>query len=850
MKQIFILFFSILFTNILLSNCEIGKPTLDILPCDANGNFYVILNFDYAMVGNEGFKVQGNGKQYGSFQYGSLPVTIGPFIGNGTSSYKLVVKDLINLDCNNFVEFASPQCNNCEIWDLVVDTLECTGKGKYAIEINFNFQDQSSDYFFVYQNGVKIGKFLYSSLPLIITNIYVSGKNWDLLKIVDSKNEDCFDAVEFPVMDCGSPNEDCKLSNLNATVTDCDSLGKFFVTLNFDYTNQGSLGFNVFGNGINYGIFEYSQVPITLGPLMSSSEKEWEFIVKDKENPNCNVFKDLGIIDCKDSCFTFKINIDPLECTSDSTYALKLNFKTEDAPDSTFSVFGNGVLLGVYQLKKLPLLINSFPGTGSKFDTLTICLGSGSADCCHSYIFEGFECQNQGDCKLFDLTVTTLDCITDSSYNAVIDFEHQNTVGSGFDLIHNGKFIGYYLYSQLPLKLVGLVKSGNKNDYIKVFDNDNGSCFTIKEYESPNCGGDCKLYDLGIVILDCISDSSYNAIIDFKHENTVGNGFDLFINGKFIGYHLYSELPLTIVGIVKSGNTNDNIKVSDNDNEACFTLKGFKSPNCEMGDCKLYELSIEILECTSDSTYNAVINFLYENTSGNGFKLIANGKFIGNFLYSQLPLTVNGLLKSGNKNDYIKVFDKENEMCFKIKEYESPKCENMANCFISDLSATVQNCVGNKFNVLINFDHTSVSSTGFMITGNGKNYGSYLYTSVPIKIKDLEANNTEYVFVVTDLIFADCQKETFLGKVDCGLIATHEEIETFQLVNIDFNQWRVKTNISERIDCTIYQIDGKMISNSTLTNDLTIDLNAQASGAYLLVLKSGSDFKSFKLIKK
>ena len=71
--------------------CNISNLTWEITPCDTDGHFFFILDFDFENVGNEGFHVVGNGNEYGNFSYENLPIELGPFETSNTVWEFLVV---------------------------------------------------------------------------------------------------------------------------------------------------------------------------------------------------------------------------------------------------------------------------------------------------------------------------------------------------------------------------------------------------------------------------------------------------------------------------------------------------------------------------------------------------------------------------------------------------------------------------------------------------------------------------------------------------------------------------------------------------------------------------------------
>jgi len=104
--------------------CFIGQVNADVMPCNESGNFYVLLNFGYENVGEMGFRVQGNGNNYGNFEYEDLPIEIGPLTGDGITIYEFVAIDNQFEDCSNWTAIDPVDCdtttNECTIFKLMV----------------------------------------------------------------------------------------------------------------------------------------------------------------------------------------------------------------------------------------------------------------------------------------------------------------------------------------------------------------------------------------------------------------------------------------------------------------------------------------------------------------------------------------------------------------------------------------------------------------------------------------------------------------------------------------------------------------------------------------------------------
>lgn len=126
-------------------------------------------------------------------------------------------------------------------------------------------------------------------LPLTITDFPKSGNNNDWIKICDHELEDCCKVKEFDTKDCSNFNG---CANLIVEAHDCED-GKFLVDLDFNFANAAmALPFR--GTGFEYGTFNYNDLFITFGPLEGDCETDYEFVVKDVDDPNAKRSSSLG----------------------------------------------------------------------------------------------------------------------------------------------------------------------------------------------------------------------------------------------------------------------------------------------------------------------------------------------------------------------------------------------------------------------------------------------------------------------------------------------------------------------------------------------------------------------------
>ena len=286
-------------------NCEIFDVVLDPGDCNPATNSYQLhLNFQVANPGNDFFEVWGNGVYLGLFPLANLPLVIPNFPSNGGAID--VIKICINdhPDCCKTIEFQGANCGgNCEIFDFSIDTGDCTGDSTYQVKINFQVQNPPSNIFRVLANGQPLGDFNLNQLPLLLQNFPWNGGNFDVIKVcmvpnVPNSVPCCVD-LEFEVPGCLGNNGDCHIYDLQVLRTPC-LCGQFFAVLTFQHENGGPGGFDIVGNGNNYGNFPYDTTqPIILGPFNGDGTTMYEFAVVDHNHPDqCGDDVMLGKVEC------------------------------------------------------------------------------------------------------------------------------------------------------------------------------------------------------------------------------------------------------------------------------------------------------------------------------------------------------------------------------------------------------------------------------------------------------------------------------------------------------------------------------------------------------------------------
>ncbi len=361
--------------------CAIGELVIEPHPCQA-GEFYFDLDFPHQNGAAAGFKVVVNGQNMGVHNYADLPLTLGPLAGDGSTVYHVIVRDLEDPHCLNDGEFGPVDCDQpCEEPQIYAEILGENDEG-ILVEIGglpTNPADGSVD---VYVEGLFVGTFGNFPVDAVVLTLPCGLPSPVAIALCWHEQPDCCTFIELDLPDC----ENCHIYNLEAEHTLCDADGNFFVLLNFDYINVGDQ-FKVMGNGTNYGLFNYADLPIELGPFAGDGTTVYEFVVSDVADPSCSNYTELGPVDCSLDCSIFDLTATPGDCAADGTYSLTIDFAYQNPGNLFFDVTLDGEYLGFFPLADLPITIDSIlPGTEPTAHVL-VCIND-NPSCCEDTHYE------------------------------------------------------------------------------------------------------------------------------------------------------------------------------------------------------------------------------------------------------------------------------------------------------------------------------------------------------------------------------------------------------------------------------------------------------------------------------
>ncbi|MCE7926745.1 MAG: T9SS C-terminal target domain-containing protein [Haliscomenobacteraceae bacterium CHB4] len=876
--------------------CEITNLAVQTGDCHGDDSYEVWLNFSVNNPLADHFGVWANGEFLGTFNLDSLPLYIPEFPWNGGQNDLVKVCFITPngaIACCKTLEFEVPDClpQPCEIYNLTVETGDCTGDSTYLVWVNFSVANPPGDTFGVWANGQFLGTFHLDSLPLQIEDFPWNGGYNDFVKVCFVNANDpnapgtCCRTKEFEVPDCLDQGGPCEIYNLTVETGDCTGDSTYQVWVNFSVDNPPGDIFGVWANGQFLGTFHLDSLPLQIEdfPWNGGQNDLVKVCFVNANDPNapgtCCRTKEFEVPDCLDQggpCEIYHLTVETGDCTGDSTYQVWINFDVDNPPGNTYGLWINGVFYDTFSLDSLPLQINDFPWNGGYNDVVKVCFtNQGAVACCNTKEFAVPDCLDQGGypCHISDLTIETGDCTGDSTYTVTINFDVDNPPSDEFVLWANNEILDTFNLGDLPLTIQDFPWDGGPVDHVKVciFDNDNPPgqpfCCKLQPFQVPDCldqgGGDCEITNLTVETGDCTSDDTYEVWINFDVVNPPTDEFGVWANGDFLGFFSADSLPLYIADFPWNGGANDVVKVCFNGNNnpscpiLCCAIEEFAVPDCldqGGGDCEVTNLTVETGDCTGNDTYEVWINFDVDNPPGDQFGVWANGDFLGLFNLDSLPLYIADFPWNGGANDVVKVCfptSGGSVTCCKTKEFEVPDCLDQDPCHIYDLHVVKTPCLCGQFFALVSFQHNNGGNEGFDIVGNGNNYGNFPYNyPQPIILGPFNGDGTtDYEFAVKDHLHPDCADDFHLGTVDCmtPVVDPNSDAKLVLSPNPASNWLNVTAQLQSgsaigEATVQIYHADGRLVRTNTVADgsNFLLDVADLPAGIFRLALTAAA----------
>lgn len=462
----------------------------------------------------------------------------------------------------------------------------------------------------------------------------------------------------------------CGISGLELSNVNCIENATYQYDLNFVVAQSTLDSFNLYINDDFKG--RYSPLQLPLHVISDKYYDTDEDIVKVEDADNEECFEETSISNpC--GCAQFDFEYTKINCT-DSTFNIMIDFNYLHTGDS----FDIGMIrspFGTHAYKDLPFEIGPFYSA----DTTYLLFLADKSDffCFLETPLDGKSCP---PCNMSDLDMISYECDNDFKKNITFTFNYTNPGSDKYNIFVNNDF-----YASFDFKYSTIIDSITMRDtfeigpvaidcdstlIIRIEDSENPDCAITEDYNSLCCEF-CELGELQFRDIECISDSSFNFILDFSYSNNTLDSFELTSSSGMLNKYSVNDLPLHFTDYPVTDAGFDTLSVSM-DKGRCSSSGIIEFPFCDYYGCNLENISYEVTFDTIES-YWITLNFTSNNTS-DSFSIQGNGIHYGNFNFNELPVTLGPYnCKDSLQLEYI-IKDLEVEDCYIVLEPDMVTC--------------------------------------------------------------------------------------------------------------------------------------------------------------------------------
>lgn len=834
--------------------CTIDSVRVVDLNCDAAGNFTALLEVTTGFNGGH-YSIYVNNEYVGVnsyFQNFRDTFQIGPYPGDGMTSYSVTVQDTTFSDCMATTIVGPVDCQpdpvQCLFNNFQLQTLPCNASGEFGIDFNFDVEGVGSS-FALYLDNNFVQSFPYNGNGYTLDGLEANISH--SLVLIDQADSSCMLMNTIPVVQCDL----CGIDSLSITDILCDSTGNFVANLEVQTGNSNGT-FAVYVNNSYSGAYDYtasSTQSFSVGPLAGDNVTSYTIVVQDTTDFNCGASTVISSVNCfvqPDECVIGEIGVDLSECDSTGFIYAELSFD-HAFTSSTFSVLVNGDTLtsAVYDNNNVTFItVGPFLADDSTEYEIVI-YDDAHPDCSQLVVIDPIDCGNvQMPCEIWNLFVEANDCDSTGMFYVDFGFDRLNASQNGFNLLVNNQLYDSYNYNDsLNFYTAGpFIGDGMTTHIFRVEDSTIGNCSAEFELSPVTCiePNECSILSANVNPLDCNEDGTYSVMLDVEIDSLIGQSFIVYNNQFLIDTFQVANLPLEIPNFIWGGNTMDIITICEADNpECCFTVE-FEALICDT-DCHILDVVATPQEC-GDGTFMVELDLVAINTSIIGFQVLGNGTNYGLFNYSDLPVMIGPLVGDGLTTYEFVVIDQAILSCANFTTIDPIECPS---CAIQNVTAIPDDCQEDgTFMVNLNFDYANVTGTGFRVTGNGDDYGTFTYDSTGVVVGPIQGDATDWEFIITDLDNPDCTSFVELGVNECEVTSTEnalaENIKIFTDESTDNLIIRLQEINDKDILVNVYNAVGQKVITTVNANnsEIRLNINHLISGIYVaeVRLKSGA----------
>lgn len=641
--------------------CAIYDLRYDPSDCIPGGSPVILLNFKHQNT-SDSFFLKGNGRDYGIYAYADLPIQFGPFDNACDGPLEFVVIDQKNEECYGVLDNVWACCGEPCIEPLFeVVNLECRNTGigikleliipelRDSLLIYIDGQIVSHyryDYPYVYFEIPNTSNAIERALTVCVDNYFS-----DACCFTQTINtEECYDRcyigdIKYQVIECGETNENPP-----------------YVLLGFDYRNTASDSFTIRGNGTEYGIFAYKDLPVAIGPFDNACDKRLEFIIRDSKDEECKKVIEGVVACCPGPCVEPAFEIIHQECSFQEVF-LKLELFEKPVYED-ITVKWNEREFNEFRFD-FPYVYVYLPNVGDSIDqTISICTKYPNFDnCCYTVPFSVEECTPVSDCEIWGLRVTPFDCNEAEVPYVILDFEYAGTGEEGFTVKGNGHNYGVYKYEELPVRIPIEINCDQFYEFV-VIDNQKDGCSNYIEYGPMCCNNECSFYPEDLRVR-CLNDSLLEVAFYLFEATDPIKKYKIWVNDFLVAEtEVNNEFMEYVLPFAPSNADMYVMKICD---ETCCITRILEPENCnkegEPSQCAITNMESWDISC-GDEGIGLTLNFNHEGSGNLGFDVYSLTGHVGFYSYEDLPVRIENLPIIPNSGvNGVLVCDNDSDCC-------------------------------------------------------------------------------------------------------------------------------------------------------------------------------------------
>ncbi len=279
--------------------CPVGDCFIDDLvvydmDCITDSTYSMTFDAEIIDPGNDFIDVWINNEFWDFYEIADLPITL-TGITPRESDYDIIqvcVND--NELCCTELEYMAPACIGnvyCFVDNIQVFDMECITDSTYNMTFSAIVGDTENEFIDVWINNEFWGFYEIADLPITITGITANDSNYDIIQVCVNDNEFCCMDIEYMVPDCIDDGA-CVVENLEVFDMECDTDSTYSMTFNTDIINGPTDFIEVSVNGDYLGLFDISDLPITIeGLTPRDSEEDIIMICASELNACCFILE-------------------------------------------------------------------------------------------------------------------------------------------------------------------------------------------------------------------------------------------------------------------------------------------------------------------------------------------------------------------------------------------------------------------------------------------------------------------------------------------------------------------------------------------------------------------------------